>query len=218
MQIELWISLVILFAAGGLTPGPAVMLVIASSLRYNAGWALVSGLGVCAANVIWISLAASGAGVLADQFPTGFLVLKLAGLAFILWLAWKTATQPVSSHFEEDVAQVFDEARKNRTTIQRFLLLFLKGMGLQLANPNALVFFGGLLPAYFDVSQPIVLQVIVMIATVTLTELFGLTVYAFAARLLAHKFSEPVFSRVFYICAATIMVAAVLWAFISQIV
>ena len=218
MQIELWVSLVVLFAAGGLTPGPAVMLVIASSLRYNAGWALISGLGVCAANVIWSSLAASGAGGLAEQSPTGFHFLKLAGLAFILWLAWKTATQPVSSHFEEDVAHVFDEARKNRTNVQRFLLLFLKGLGLQLANPSALVFFGGLLPAYFDVSQPIFIQIVVMIATVTLTELFGLTVYAFAARLLAHKFSEPVFSRVFYVCAAAVMVAAVLWAFISQII
>ncbi|MAI91003.1 LysE family translocator [Ponticaulis sp.] len=216
MQIELWLSLVILFAAGGLTPGPAVMLVIASSLRNGACMALIAGLGICAANVVWISLAAAGAGTLASQFPTAFFILKLIGLGFVLWLAFSMAVQPVSTHFEEDVAEVLSGPRRQIGQLKRAGGLFLKGFGLQLANPNALVFFGGLLPAFFDVSSPIVVQVVVMIITVTATELFGLTVYAFAAQLLSHKFSEPRFARIFYVCAALLMVGSVAWALITQ--
>ena len=215
MDLGLWISMVILFAAGGLTPGPAVMLVIASSLRYGFWLSLVAGLGICAANVVWISLAASGAGALAEQFPTGFFVLKLVGLGFVLWLAWSTATQPVHTNFEDEVTDVFKPKGQNFNKTNRLTGLFLRGFGLQLANPNALVFFGGLLPAFFNVSAPIIPQVIVMIISVTATELFGLSVYGSGARLLAHKFSEPRFARLFYVCAAMLMAGSVVWALVS---
>ncbi len=218
MEIELWISLVVLFATGGLTPGPAVMLVIASSLRFGFWPAMMAAIGICAANTFWITLAASGAGVLADKFPTIFLLLKVAGLIFIVWLAWKTATQPVDTHFEDDVTDVLDENGQKPAKSGRIVSLFLRGLGLQLANPNALVFFGGLLPSFFNVSAPIVQQAMVMIVTVTLTEMFGLIVYAGGARALAHQFSNPRFARVFYICAGTAMALSVLWAFVSQLI
>ena len=84
-------------------------------------------------------------------------------------------------------------------------------------DPNALVFFGGLLPTFFNVSAPVLQQAIVMIMTVTLTEMFGLTVYGAAARALAHKFSEPQFARYFYISAGIIMALSGIWAILSQI-
>ena len=208
--------MIILFAAGGLTPGPAVMLVIASSLRYGAALAMVAALGVCAANVVWITLAASGAGVLAEQHPTLFMCLKLAGLVFIIWLAWSTATQPVSTHFEEDVTDVFGTGARKPAKYGRLTALFFRGAGLQIANPNALVFFGGLLPAFFAVDHPILPQAMVMVGTVTVTELFGLTVYALGARALSHRFSDPVFARIFYVCAGMVMAGSVIWAMLSQ--
>lgn len=218
MQLDLWVSLVLVFMAGGLTPGPAVMLVLASSLRFGMGYALVAGLGICLANVAWISLAASGAGLLADQFPTAFLILKLAGLCFVLWLAWTTARQPVSTHFEEDLTEVFGTNARKPPKYGRFAAQFFRGFGLQLSNPNALVWFGGLLPTFFVTDQSIIFQVCVMVATVTVTELLGLTIYASAARLLAHKFANPVFARVFYISAGCVMALSVLWAFASQMI
>lgn len=216
MQLELWISLVILFFSGGLTPGPAVMLVIASSLRYGFWMALVAAVGICVANAFWITLAASGAGALAHQFPNIFFGLKILGLIFICWLAFKLATQPVDTHFEEEVVEVFGNGARKPPKYGRFAALFFRGMGLQLANPNALVFFGGLLPAFFDTSSPIIAQALVMIFTVTMTEMFGLVVYASGARALAHWFSEPRFARVFYVSAAILMVSSVVWALFTQ--
>lgn len=216
MQPELWISLVILFASGGLTPGPAVMLVIASSLRYGFWMALIAAAGICVANTFWITLAASGAGALAHQFPNIFFALKLVGLAFICWLAFKLATQPVDTRFEDDIVDVFGEGARKPPKYGRTTALFFRGLGLQIANPNALVFFGGLLPAFFDPDSPIVFQALVMVLTVTATEMFGLVVYASGARALSHWFSEPRFARSFYVCAALLMVGSVIWALISQ--
>ena len=183
---------------------------------HGAALALVAALGICAGNIVWITLAASGAGILAEQYPNAFLCMKIAGLAFILWLAWSTATQPVSTHFEEDVSDVFGTGARKPARYGRLAALFFRGAGLQIANPNALVFFGGLLPAFFTLDQPVLPQALIMIATVTTTEIFGLTVYALGARALAHRFSDPVFARIFYICAAILMAGSVAWAMLSQ--
>ena len=63
MSLDLWLALVALFGIGGLTPGPAVMLVLASSFRYGFKPAMLPALGIASANVFWLILAASGAAV-----------------------------------------------------------------------------------------------------------------------------------------------------------
>ncbi|HAQ76902.1 MAG TPA: LysE family translocator, partial [Hyphomonas sp.] len=50
MDLSVWLALMALFFAGGLTPGPAVMMVMSASLRYGAPTALVPAAGVSAAN------------------------------------------------------------------------------------------------------------------------------------------------------------------------
>jgi len=87
MSLEVWLALVALFGIGGLTPGPAVMLVMASSFRYGFKPAMLPALGIASANVIWLLLAASGAAALATSFPKAFLALKIIGVLVILYLA-----------------------------------------------------------------------------------------------------------------------------------
>ncbi len=212
MTPELWTSLVLLFGAGGLTPGPAVMLVMAASLRHGFVPSLWAAIGVSTANVFWIALAASGVAVLATQFPVIFLGLKIAGIGFILWLAWTTATRSVSTTLDEDVRDGTTARVGGRRGLARYGALFAQGFGLQVANPNALVFFGGLLPAFFDASRPLAPQVTVMILTVTATEMTGLSIYGGMARALSRRFARPRFARGFYVCAALVMAGSAIWA------
>ena len=90
MSFEVWLALVALFGIGGLTPGPAVMLVMASAFRYGFKPAMLPALGIASANVIWLLLAASGAAALATTFPKAFLALKIIGVCVILYLALTT--------------------------------------------------------------------------------------------------------------------------------
>jgi homoserine/homoserine lactone efflux protein len=80
MELRVWIALVSLCVAGGLMPGPAVMLVTTSAMRYRFGPAMLAALGVCAGNLLWIALAVSGAAALARALPSAFLALKVAGV------------------------------------------------------------------------------------------------------------------------------------------
>lgn len=212
MALSEWIPLVILFMAGGLTPGPAVLLIIAASLRYGFSMALVAALGICMANLIWLTLAATGAGLILQQFPMVFMAVKVIGVVFVSWIAWQIATQPVDTEFEESISEVFGKNAKARPRFGRIAALFFRGIGLQLANPNALVYFGALLPAFFVKDEPIMSQVLTMAVTVTATELIGLTVYAGAARMMSSAFSDPKFARIFYVSASILMVASVIWA------
>jgi len=87
MELELWLSLVALFFTGGLTPGPAVMLVLASSFRYGFKPALLPALGVASANVLWLFLAASGTAALFEIYPRATLALKILGISRLFWHA-----------------------------------------------------------------------------------------------------------------------------------
>lgn len=201
MDFGVWLAFFALFIAGGLTPGPAVMLVTTSSIRYGFWASMAPAVGICIANLIWVTLAASGASVLARAFPEPFIALKLAGVAFILWLAWTTA-------FGKPV----DLLRREPPPRRR---LFANGVGLQLANPNALVYFGGLLPAYLDPERDLTTQVIVIMVTVTVCEMFGLIVYARGAEALARRFQSPAFSKWFFRLAALAMAASAMFAVLA---
>ncbi len=200
MEISVWFALIILFFSGGLTPGPAVMLVVSSSLRYGIKPAMLPALGVSAANLIWISLAAGGVASLAAAFPAILLALKIAGIAFIVWLAFQIATSGTKD-LRQPGAELPNRAR-----------LFASGVGLQLANPNALVFFGLLLPSYISTEYALIPQALIIMATVTATEMFGLTVYAVLADAMARRFTDPIFAKRFNLMAATLMVASATYA------
>lgn len=200
MDFSVWLALIGLFLAGGLTPGPAVMLVVSSSLRFGFRPALLPAMGVSTANFVWIGLAAGGAAAIASQLPGAFLVLKLAGLAFISWLAFGLVRAKPR------------DLRLSREDMPRRAALFGRGLGLQLANPNALVFFGALLPGYFDPDRSLMTQIAIMMATITFSEMFGLMVYAVAADRMAHNFASPTFVRWFNIGAAVLMLGSAAFA------
>ncbi len=203
MSLEVWLALVALFGVGGLTPGPAVMLVMASSFRYGFKPAMLPALGIASANLLWLLLAASGAAALATTFPKAFLALKIIGVLVILYLA---LTAMFGSLPDPD-ACVKDAPPRAK--------LYSKGLALQLSSPMPLVYFGLLLPAYFDVSYSIPLQVLIMFITVTVTELLGLGAYAYGAQKIRTWLREPKQARAFNIVIGLVMIASGLFAIIT---
>ncbi|MGJ8562493.1 MAG: LysE family translocator [Alphaproteobacteria bacterium] len=203
MSLDVWLALVALFGIGGLTPGPAVMLVLASSFRYGFRPAMLPALGVASANVFWLILAASGAAVFALQFPKAFLALKIVGVLVILYMALTTIFGPLP----DADASASDAPPRRR--------LYSKGLALQISSPMPLVYFGLLLPAYFSPSQPMAPQFMIMLATVTVTELLGLAAYAYGAGRIRVWMKSPRAARLFNVFIGVVMIASGLWAIIS---
>lgn len=203
MSLDLWLALVALFGIGGLTPGPAVMLVLASSFRYGFKPAMLAALGIASANVFWLILAASGAAALALQFPKAFIGLKVVGILVILYLALSTIFGPLP----DADARAKDAPPRAK--------LYSKGLALQISSPMPLVYFGLLLPAYFIPDAPMAPQFTIMLVTVTVTELLGLAVYAYGAGKIRNWMRSPRAARVFNIIIGIVMILSGLWAIVS---
>lgn len=196
MAFDIWLALVALFFVGGLTPGPAVLLVLASSFKYGFKPAMLAAFGVASANVFWLVLAATGAAALAATYPQAFAGLRIVGLVVILWLGLSTIFGPVDRMTKID--QDVPPRRK----------LYLKGLALQSSNPLALVTFAGILPTFFDTSRAIPPQFFLMITTLTILELNGLAIYAGFGRLIRAKLKSPQAARVFNAIVGSVMIIA----------
>ena len=77
-----------------------------------------------------MTVAVSGLAFIAQTFEKAFTIIRLAGAAYLLWMAWKIWHAPVSSmEFRPDAVR------------ERPLRAFLSSLSLTLGNPKAITFF-----------------------------------------------------------------------------
>jgi len=203
MSFDVWINLVILFGVGGLTPGPAVMLVTASSFQYGFKPAMLPAFGVASANVLWLILAATGVSALITQSESIFTAMKVLGFLVILYLGFSAMFGPLP-----DLTGAKKAPPRSK--------LYSKGVALQLSSPMPVVFFGALLPAFFDTAKPILPQFLIMLVTITATELIGLACYAYGGDAIRQFLGDAKRARFFNIAVGIIMIAAGAWAILSN--
>ncbi|MEP1230061.1 MAG: LysE family translocator [Litorimonas sp.] len=203
MSVDVWLSLVVIFFVGGLTPGPAVALVLASAFRHGFKRSMLAALGIASANIVWLLLAASGAMALLTAYPQAFIFMKVIGILVILYLALTTIFGPLP-----DLSSSPQSSAQPTSRVK----LYTRGIALQLSSPMPLVYFGGLLPTYFDSNLPFPKQIFIMFVTITITELVGLAIYALGAQHIKAFLTSPKAARGFNIIIGLLMIGSGFWA------
>ena len=155
-----------------LTPGPAVLLVLATALRRGPRASAVSTLGILSANTIYFALSATGLGALLLASYRIFFLVKWAGAAYLIYLGVKALLSKSNTLARSEVA-----AGANRSSHR----LFVDGLLLQLSNPKAIVFFAALLPQFIDPKGDLVMQVVVLGITSVVIESLVLLCYGIVA-------------------------------------
>lgn len=119
------------FAMAG-TPGPNNTMVTASGANHGFRRTLpvAVGMGAGVAAIIF-AVAAAGGAIVSE--PRVHLVLKWAGVAYLLWLAWRIATAPVGMAGEGNRRRPFT---------------FVEGALLQFVNPKLWVMVAGAVVTY----------------------------------------------------------------------
>ncbi|WP_210496165.1 LysE family translocator [Microvirga antarctica] len=125
------------------SPGPGIAAIVARVLGRGARGAMAFSLGVAIGDVVWLTFAVVGLAALAQAFHGVFLVVKWAGAAYLLYLAYRLWTAPVVPH---DVAV-------GEAPAERPFRLFLGGIAVTLGNPKPMVFYLALLPTLIDLTQ-----------------------------------------------------------------
>ncbi|MFE3199437.1 LysE family translocator [Embleya sp. NPDC055664] len=122
-----------------LTPGPNMMYVTSRSITQGRRAGMVSLLGVALGFMIYMSMANLGLSAVFLVVPELYLAVKLAGAAYLGWLAWQ-ALRPggVSAFAPQELAP--DSNRR----------LFTMGLLTNLLNPKAAIMYLSLIPQFVD--------------------------------------------------------------------
>ena len=128
------------YALAVATPGPGIAAIIARSLAHGFKGAPAFVAGFILGDLVWFAIAATGLAALAKTAETVFVAIKWAGVAYLLYLAWKLWTAPA-----ERVAVGADDR-------QHGWRAFAASLMLTLANPKAILFFLALLPTVVDLT------------------------------------------------------------------
>ena len=124
-----------------LTPGPAVLYIVARSIDQGRRAGLVSMLGVHAGTLVHIAAAAAGLSALLAASATAFSAVQYLGAAYLVYLGVRRIL--------ERTPAVGDGPAHER----RLRRAFLDGVVVNVLNPKTALFFLAFLPQFVDVSR-----------------------------------------------------------------
>lgn len=162
------------------TPGPAVLYIVARSVEQGRLGGLVSVLGVGLGNFAHVVAAAVGVSALIAASALAFSVLKYLGAAYLIWLGIRTLR-----------AQVAPVALKIEGKPLR--RLFSEGAVVAALNPKTALFFLAFLPQFISPAAGAVwLQILLLGCSFVLLGLATDGLYALAAGSLRDLFRNSV--------------------------
>ncbi|WP_396448526.1 LysE family translocator [Actinomadura sp.] len=122
-----------------LTPGPNMIYLVSRSVTQGRRAGLVSLGGVAAGFLVYVAAATAGLTAVFTLVPAVYTVIKLAGAAYLLWLAWQALRPGGTTAFAPKELPA-DPPRR----------LFTMGLVTNLLNPKIAILYVSLLPQFAD--------------------------------------------------------------------
>lgn len=185
-------------AALSLSPGPAVMMVVAYGIA--RGWrnSLFVTLGILTGNAIYFAISATGIGSVLLASPMLFNGIKYLGAAYLVYLG-------LSAIFGKPSAITLSAIDGQGLSGPR---IFLSALMLQVTNPKSLLTFVAILPQFIDPQAPIAIQMLVLAACSIIPEFFILLGYGMLASKASHWATQPKYSLMTERVAGTLVLMA----------
>lgn len=204
------LSVILAFAVAtvvlAITPGPDMALQISRAVNYGRAHGFAVAAGAMSGILVHTMLVALGISVLIVAAPTAFLVLKIAGAGYLIWLAWQAIMHGGG-------IRVAQRAPRTPGVFESYLT----GVGINLLNPKVVLFFITFLPQFVDRADPAAPQKLVflgiefIIVSIPLAVLTVLAAGALARVLTGNVYVQRAlnwtFAAVFAAFAATILFA-----------
>jgi homoserine/homoserine lactone efflux protein len=153
------------------TPGPAVLLAVSNSIDVGAKRTVFSSVGSSVGIFVVSGLAMIGMGAILATSANAFLVMKVVGAIYLIWLGmkrWRSNEALISNDADQATTQ-----RRERKNWQ----LVAQGLGVSLTNPKAILFFSALFPQFIVPDMPLFTQYLLLTSTFAICALISHAFY-----------------------------------------
>jgi threonine/homoserine/homoserine lactone efflux protein len=172
VNISTWFLFIAVAFVAVISPGPAILLSLSNSIRFGVSKVVLSSLGNICGLLILSVTAIFGLGAILKTSTTLFLIIKLIGAAYLIYLGirqWRSKTD------------FFDGAEKSSIQIKSNKRFFVEGFLIAMTNPKAILFFTALFPQFINTQQALVLQFFIMTFTFMIISFVALVTYGLLA-------------------------------------
>ena len=193
MSFEIFLALAGFSLVSSITPGPNNLMLLASGTNFGMFRSIPHMLGISGGFAFLLVCVGLGLGQLLENAPMLYLALKLAGAAYLVYLAWKIANSgPISKD------QVIGKP-----------MGFLEAAAFQWVNPKAWVMAVGSMTAYTNHAN-YTLSVGIVALVFTVINLPAIAIWCGLGMWLRQFLSDPGRLRAFNIAMAILLVVC-LW-------
>ncbi|MHA6684531.1 LysE family translocator [Mesorhizobium sp. A556] len=194
MSYDMLFALLVYAFVTSITPGPNNLMLLASGVNFGFARSIPHMLGIGIGFVVLLLAVGLGLGAVLTAFPALHTALKIAGAAYLLYLAWKIA-----------MARSMDSKAGNDARP----LTFLDAAAFQWVNPKAWVMAITAMAVYTVPERPF-LSVLLVAGAFGAVNLPSVSVWAGFGTALRGFLADPVRLKWFNI-AMGLLLAATLW-------
>ncbi|MEP7137190.1 MAG: LysE family translocator [Chloroflexota bacterium] len=183
----------LVFVTSAATPGPDTMTIFSRSLSGGRFSAIPYTVGIVLAKLTLLTFVVLGLAVLAQSYGQFFLVLKFAGVAYLIWAGirtWRKSAQPEAYNLAEKMSW--------RDSVM--------GYSLGISNPQAIIFYVALLPTVIDMQHINTATYFMLCTILTCSMLIIASTYALLADFLGSQIQSSRAQRIINRIAGSIMI------------
>ena len=176
-----------------LTPGPTMLMCVSNAINHGPARALASVSGSVSAALCVMTLSALGLGALLAASAMAFLLVKLVGAGYLIWLGVKT--------FRQSGASLSVSMASSTQTQRSKVGLYWQGFGVGASNPKALLFAVAFFPQFLNPEAPFWPQMAILAGSFVVFEFTVLSAAAVGVARLQPWLKRPsVLTRVNQLC------------------
>ncbi|HOP90249.1 MAG TPA: LysE family transporter [Ottowia sp.] len=174
MDWHVWLAYFLAAWLIALSPGSGAVLSMSHGLQYGVRQTTATIVGLQIGLAFILLVAGAGVGALLLASTTAFMIVKVLGAGYLIWLGVKQWRAPVDGAASDAAAPSEPAGLSVR---QRLL----RGALTNATNPKGIVFMVAVLPQFIDPNKPLALQLAILLVTTLAVDSVVMHGYAFLA-------------------------------------
>jgi len=184
MTFEVYLAYVVACTVLLFIPGPTILLVVSYAMTHGRRSAFATIFGVMVGDAAAMGLSFLGLGALLMTSARLFLMMKILGALYLVYLGIKMWRAP----------GLLEEASLEAKHVSNRAMA-LDAFAVTVLNPKSGIFFIAFLPQFMDAAQPLGPQVLLLGGTFLGLALISVTLYALLASEIRRVVKNPVVSK-----------------------